>query len=164
MENFGDKIDDSQSPNKSETFDGENIENNKTNPIRLTSAAVTQTNMNLLNQPHINNQDRISSAVINQYTNTNRNQLKSPFSPKPTYLMQKTNEDNIKFVFPVVFLSNSKTHLRNNSEKKRFSSISELFLKLKYLIDKDIGNKYTYINEVINEIITSYFNLVFYKS
>jgi len=63
-------------------------------------------------------------------------------------LLQKKNDDNIKFVFPVVFTYNAKSKFCNNSEKKRFSSLSELFLKLKYLIDRDIDNKYSYINEV----------------
>ena len=71
----------------------------------------------------------------------------------PTNNLHRKKQDNMSFVFPVVFLHNCKDKFKNNSEKKRFTYSMELFLKLKYLIEKDVENKFDYIREVISNLI-----------
>ena len=73
-----------------------------------------------------------------------------------TNLLQKKKEDNLKLVFPVVFLSDSKNFF-NNSEKRRYTKTKELFLKLKYLIERDETNKFAYIREVNSLFLQSSF-------
>jgi len=68
---------------------------------------------------------------------------------KLTSFLQKKKDNNMDLIFPVVFNHHSKTKFQNNSEMRRFTSTMELFLKLKYLIERDFQNKLEYIREVI---------------
>lgn len=74
---------------------------------------------------------------------------KKPLIQKPTNFLMKKRSDGMDYIFPVVFLHNSNFKFKNHSEKKRFSSMMELFLKLKYLIDKDPDRKFSYIKEFL---------------
>lgn len=106
-------------------------------------------NINTTNNPNINPSTNTFVNKNNLHLRSFSNSSKNFFSQSHnTNLLHTNKKDNMSYVFPVVFLHNSKKMFKTNSEKTRFIGRSELFLKLKYLIDKDSENKLALIKEV----------------
>jgi hypothetical protein len=62
-----------------------------------------------------------------------------------THYLEKRGRNEVPFVFPITWIHQN--DYVNNSEKNRYEKMTELFLKLKFYIERDEGNEKQYIKE-----------------